>query len=85
MTIVNVRTGSASFTGPQCSQSPANRSSVLSGAWMKYGCLFGVSPFHSKYPCAGNSQRRDLKAPRKIGFESTVSARALIALLPAGK
>lgn len=40
------------------------------------------SPFHSKNPLAGTTQRRLLKALRNEGFSDAVSLRALIMRLP---
>src|ERR1700689_4861423 len=53
---------------------------------MKYGCFLPLLPAggacHSKYPSAGSRQRRLANAALKAGFSLTVSARALISLLP---
>ena len=46
------------------------------------GDLAPPSRTHSNHPSAGTRQRRDLNALRNAGFESTVSARALISLEP---
>jgi len=80
--MVKVCIHSSSCGGRQPSHRPANISRSPAGSWMKYGCLFGDTPFHSKYPLAGTRDRRFLNAFRNDGFVTTVSARALIVFTP---
>ena len=82
--IVKVSTGGAPGRALSCqlSQRPANAKSGWSAAVIAKGCLCPGSPFHSKKPVAGTTQRLLLNALRNEGFPAAGSLLALIIRLP---